>query len=300
MRRALLVIGLAAGCTSGVRPDTGLEANLRVSNATFFSGVLPTASGGPMVTELDINNPNIRAGGIGKKISGRLGAGGEAVAIALAGDAGYWTLPASNPSISNPGELEFAATMAYASTTPAGMGTLEVAAVDDQGRFGPASTTMLTITQPLLATSTLDVRLTWDSEADLDLHVELPDGTVVWARNINSYTPPPPPKQPDPAGIAAGGVLDLDSNAQCVIDGLREENVTWTQAPPAGAYQVRVDTFALCGQPAAHWTVELIVNGDASHPLAVAHGVSGESDTRLPHDETAMQKAGVLAMRFTY
>jgi hypothetical protein len=299
MRRLSLLMILAAGCTSGITPDTGLEAELRVSGATFIAGDLPAANGGPAVTEIDSNNNNIHPGEINKKLGGRLGVGGVVAAIQLDGDAGYWTIPATNFDSTAPTELDFSATLSFSSHTTAGMRPLHVVAVDGNGKFGAPSTIDLDVAASAVQMSVLDVRLTWAEETDEDLHVELPDHTVVWAGNINSYTPPPPPAQPDPA--APGGVLDLDSNQQCLIDGLREENVFWTMTspPPSGTYEVRVDTFSLCGQPDAHWTVEVFQNGDFDHPVATAHGEATDADTKLPHDETSMHKAGVLALQFT-
>ena len=54
-----------------------------------------------------------------------------------------------------------------------------------------------------------------------------------------SIRPPSPPRP----------YLDFDSNANCVIDGRRQENVIFpTGSPPPGVYTVRVDASSLCGQ----------------------------------------------------
>jgi len=74
----------------------------------------------------------------------------------------------------------------------------------------------------------LVVSLEWDTEADLDLHVVTPDGVEIWAGNINSYQAPPPGTPVDPAAWQAGGILDLDSNAGCVIDG---RQIWWDVRP---------------------------------------------------------------------
>ena len=55
--------------------------------------------------------------------------------------------------------------------------------------------------------------------------------------------------------MAAAGSLDFDSNAGCVIDGRRQENIVYTQPPPPGDYTVRVDASSLCGQVDAQWRV---------------------------------------------
>jgi hypothetical protein len=133
--------------------------------------------------------------------------------------------------------------------------------------------------------------LRWDSATDLDLHVITPDGIEVWSRNINSYVPPAPGQPPDPPDAwMAGGILDFDSNASCVIDGREQENVVWTiDPPPAGRYVVRVDAFSLCGEPAARWVAEARIGGDV---VETSSGMATFEDTRGAHDEGA----GVLAL----
>ncbi len=83
------------------------------------------------------------------------------------------------------------------------------------------------------------------------------------------------------------GYLDFDSNAQCVIDGRREENAIWqTQLPdggpnpPLGLYQVRVDDWSLCGTSDANYQVAVYMGGK------VIEQVTGQSlpfNTRPPH-----------------
>jgi uncharacterized protein YfaP (DUF2135 family) len=138
----------------------------------------------------------------------------------------------------------------------------------------------------------LVVSLSWDDGADLDLHVVDPNGVEIDKRNINSYQPPPPGAPPEPPGTTHdGGVLDLDSNAQCVADGVRAEHVVWTDAPPRGHYVVRVDTASMCGEAAARWRVEVLLGGAQ---VAAAQGTSTDADTRFAHE----LGAGVLAVEF--
>ena len=52
-----------------------------------------------------------------------------------------------------------------------------------------------------------------------------------------------------------------DSNASCVQDGYRMENVVWSDAPEVGTYVVNVDMFSACGAPAATFSFSLYVDG---------------------------------------
>ena len=89
---------------------------------------------------------------------------------------------------------------------------------------------------------------------------------------------PLPGTDADPNDWQQGGMLDFDSNAGCVIDGRRQENVVWQAAPPPGTYLVRVATASLCGAPAARWNVDVLLDGA---DISAAEGESIPGDTRF-------------------
>jgi hypothetical protein len=148
-------------------------------------------------------------------------------------------------------------------------------------------------------TGALVISLSWDTEADLDLHVLTPSPTAggkpveLWSRNRTTLLP----RSPLDGGpytdeeLATAGILDFDSNSQCAIDGLRVETASWQVPPPPGHYVVRVDTFSMCGQAAARWTMTVTLDGA---PIGIYAGVSTDSDTRYPH----MAGAGLDVLEF--
>jgi hypothetical protein len=210
----------------------------------------------------------------------------------LDGDRGYWLLPSGPPDVASPTFPSFHASLSFSRDLPGGDYTLLVRAADASGHFGSANAdNVLTATALGVPAGELVVSLTWDTESDLDLHVVDPNGVEIFARDINSYTKPPPGQPADPNAYQSGGVIDFDSNASCVIDGLRQEDVVWTQAPPTGHYIARVDTFSLCGAVSAHWIVRAYRSGAV---IAEASGSSFDADTRLPHD----RGAGITAIQF--
>lgn len=296
-----LALAVIAGC-GGVSADLGLEADLRIAGAQFHEGALPAPAIDTRVTAIDSLNNTIRAGQIDKALSGRVARGGQALAFALAGDAGYWIVPAGAMDLNLPDELTWSAKLSFAPTLAEGAHDLDVAAVDAGGQFGPPAVQTFTVRshEVDLADTALVVSLSWDTEADLDLHVTLPSDPpiTVWNKHPTSYVPPPPGDPVDPAAITAAGILDADSNSQCLIDGRREENVIWRgaqAAPPHGSFAVQVDTFSLCGAPTAHWTVDVYRAGE---PTSAAHaeGTVVDSDTRGDH----VAGSGVRALTFTY
>jgi hypothetical protein len=298
---ALVVAAWAAACT-GVDPDPGLDALVQVSGAQFYPGAMPAPTTQVEVTGIDSLNNSISAGQINKSLSGRVQRAGRAVAIGFPGDAGYWIVPAGAVDLNMPDELTWSAKVSFSKELADGTHELQIAAVDAAGGFGPPRALTLTVRSRVLdlTGSKLAVSLTWDTEADLDLHLVLPTDPpiIVWSGNPNSYEPPPPGDPVDPTAAAAGGILDFDSNSQCAIDGRREENVVWRgdlAAPPAGTYAVLVDTFSLCAAPSAHWTVEVFRDGAAT-AIARAEGTVTDADTRGEH----VAGSGVRALTFEY
>ena len=65
--------------------------------------------------------------------------------------------------------------------------------------------------------------------------------------------------------VIEGAFLDLDSNPACDIDGINNENITYTSAPPNGTYYVAVDLYEKCGMsttPGAKYSVTVRYNGE--------------------------------------
>lgn len=276
MRRALVYVALAAlaGC-DGVQADDGLSAEMIVSGAQLTAGAMPAANGGPAVIVLDLQSNAAHAGEIEDPLSGTLGPTATAAAIGLTGDIGYWTVPAGLPSVTAPADPTFAVSLSFAQALAPGSYTLAAQAIDEQGRFGPPSTATLSVTGVPLPAGALVFTLRWDTESDLDLHVVDPAGDEIYWGDIS------PP--------GSGAILDFDSNANCVVDGRREENVIWKDRPPSGTYLARVDTHALCAATYAYWSVEARLDGVV---VGSAVGESLASDTLGLHD----RGAGVLAL----
>lgn len=297
--RATALAAALAGCT-GVTADPGNDADVRVAGAQFFASAMPASTGEARIISVESPNNSIRAGEINKALSGRLTRDGAAVALGLAGDAGYWTLPAGVIDGTFPDQLTWSARLSFAPDLPEGPLQVAVAAVDTAGRFGPPMMQTLTVRPHSVALdgTRLVVSLSWDTEADLDLHVVLPGSPAitVWSKHPSSYVPPGPGEPIDPGAVDAAAALDVDSNSQCLIDGRREENVIWqgpAAVPPHGSYAVLVDAFSLCAAPTAHWTVDVYRDGDATATVH-AEGTVTDADTRGAH----IASSGVRALVF--
>ena len=282
-----------AAC-GGVASDTGLEALVRANGGQFYRGAIDKVSAALAPTVVDVLNSQtvITPGLQNKQISGRLDPGTTAVAIGFAGDVGYWTLPADVPDADSPTQPTFHASLSFSPTLPAKSYDLIVRAAMPPDALGPATHVALDVQQTLPPTGPLVISLWWDTEADLDLHVVDAYGDEIWAGNINSYDPYAASPTTDAGAWNEGGILDFDSNAGCVIDGRCNENVVWAVGPPPGNYVARVDTFSLCGNSAARWTVEALLNGIS---LGRAEGESVPSSQRF----TKGNGSGLAVLSFT-
>lgn len=282
---------LAAGGCAGASTESAVEAGMRLTGmgVQYVPGELvddPAASG-PLVHGISAVF-HVAPGAVGRSVSGTVEQGSSAVLVGLVGDVGHYIVPISGFDVENAPDLQFTAQASFSRTLLPGMTALRARAVAQNGTVGPSATQRLSI-DDVAATGTLVISLTWDTEADLDLHVvtpsPIPDGKPVelWSGNRTTLQP----RSPLEGGpytdeeLVTAGVLDLDSNSQCLVDGLLRETASWQVPPPAGHYIVRVDTFSMCGQAAARWTLTATLNGESI--AGTYAGVSIDSDTRYPH-----------------
>jgi hypothetical protein len=291
---ALFTVAALLSCTKGATDDPGLEGWLRVQGAQFVRGPMPVGvDDGPKVDSILLPTNTIWASLEGRELSGAIDAQGVSAAIALDTDEGYWIVPSGPPDVATPTLPSYKATLSFSPTLAAGTYTLVVRAVDANGVFGPPATQALTATAFPSALpppeGALVISLHWDTEADLDLHVIDPSGNEIFDGDPSNRPGLMPGHPPPPADAGSYGYLDFDSNAQCVIDGLRREDVIWNGPPPSGRYVVRVDTPSLCGQTIAHWSVQATLNGAS---IGEADGVSVDENTRGAHD----RGAGITAL----
>jgi uncharacterized protein YfaP (DUF2135 family) len=123
---------------------------------------------------------------------------------------------------------------------------LQFAVANSAGAVGPYVTLSTEVTR--VGTGDVQVTLSWDRDSDVDLHVVAPGGEEIYYGRRQG---------------ASGGQLDLDSNAGCSIDGVRNENITWPIGrAPRGTYTVRVDYWSSCN--VAQTTYNVLVNNGGS------------------------------------
>jgi hypothetical protein len=272
---ATLTLVLSA-CSGGQNSPQGPTQAFRIRNAQFVPGSLPgveppdggTAVGDagadapPSITSIESYGRVAFQGQANKKLAGRASLNAFAVALAMPdASEGYWVLPVGAPDPSF-NELTWSAVADVGVQIEPGNHEVRVAAIDESGRAGTQLSSPLCVTgrvpdglhacDPSLPVPQAVISLHWDVNADLDLRVVTPDGTVVDSKH-RTTTP-----EDDAGAVSAGtGSIDRDSNAGCVIDAIRYENLVWDSVMPEGRYGIYVNLFDACKQPAARFVVEV-------------------------------------------
>ncbi len=267
MRAAILFvlsISALAACGSSSEPaPSGLDEPVRLrftppnSSAAiagqFFPGSLPREAGGPANSIMN-NQRFVFPGQQGKRVTGTAALGATGVAFKLKDiGSGYWVAPVLIPD-NTLGGLLWDVQLDFGRSMPLGTFSLQVTAVDAQGHWGPMNETPLTALSSQPAGAAV-ATLTWDNNADLDLQILSNSGTID-AKHIGT------------GGAVDGGFppghghIDRDSNASCVPDGLRQEDVIWPDEPIPDLYLAKVDMFSACGETATNFLFQLYVHDE--------------------------------------
>jgi len=306
MRKAAIIVlfGVAAVGCGGASSESGITAYLQLTNAQFVPGALVADTGAtaPEIHGVNLLTTNVYPGVENLPLSGDVQEG-TSVLIGLANDAGYWIVPTPFLDPQTPSNFAFQTKMSFSPETPPGTQVLLLRGVDATGQIGPAQQFSLNVAPPV-PSGALVVTLEWDTESDMDLHVVVPNPNdpstpiEIWSKTPTGLPPrvpgtPPPTPADLAAAIAAAGHLDFDSNAGCVIDGRRQENVIFLAPPPSGDYIVRIDAFSLCGQADAQWTA--FANTPDGPIGTPARWEATDADTRGSHG----LGAGRLAFGFS-
>lgn len=238
----------------------GLHLQIQVEGAGLVRGELGPDAGGPAVSQVLRPQPEVTRGEGTVALSGRLAPGGVALHVQAEGDPDHWIAQPAGYDFVVSDELLWDVELAFSHAIQTDALTLRLQAADAEGRLGPVETVDFTLL-PDLPPAQLYVSLGWDAPVDLDLHVELPDGTIVGAKNYNSLEVPAG-QVPPPDMWMEGGFLDFDSNQHCALDMRNRENVMWLVDPPPGTYRVYAHLFGTCEQHVVNFAVAVLRDGE--------------------------------------
>lgn len=254
MRRLWATALLLVGCEAPASEiGLGLGLQVRVADAQLQRDVLPPDRGGPAVSQVLTPQVEVRRGDATVELGGRLARGGVSLLVHAQGDPHHWQVAPAGFDFVISDELLWSAQLEFSHAIATSTLPLELQAVDEEGRTGPITQTTFVIAQDV-PPSELLVSLAWDAPVDLDLHVELPDGVIVGAKNTNAFEPIPGMIPPED-GATLGGYHDYDSNQQCTLDLRNRENVVWQVPAPSGRYRVYAELFSACDAAAVNFEV---------------------------------------------
>ena len=239
---------ISPGAAESLRvQDVAASASAAEASGTRRGGSAPASNGGPRVT-LTGNQRVINGGTLSVAVNADapfdtvyMFVGGRTLGLVGefgGGIEGHYEirLPSARTSTS--------VLLTFPQAIPLEQFDLQFGVASPAGAVGPYATLSTQVMQ--VGTGDIQVTLSWDTDSDVDLHVVAPGGEEIYYGRRQSST---------------GGELDLDSNAGCRADGVRNENITWPVGrAPRGRYTVRVDYWSNCGATQTNYTV-LVNNG---------------------------------------
>jgi hypothetical protein len=253
------------GCKKDVEVNILEKSYFTVQGGTFKDSEIPVTSGSqssPVIVSIN-GNPSILEGG-SNPISVITQSGAKKVIVGVEGVKGYYSVPVLNPS-----NTTILLILLFSQELEQDSFVIVVAISDSQELVSIHKT--IHVTKIEAGTGQLQVSCSWDQRNDVDLHLVEPNGEeVYYATDIS----------------ANGGVLDVDSNPNCSIDGINNENITYDDDAiiESGKYTVRVDFFANCYVSSntnfivsARYNGNLVTATSGSNPY-VGYFVPGEAD----------------------
>jgi hypothetical protein len=277
MRRAFwTALVLAIGCDS-TEFTAGFEEPFVAQTAAFKDGALPVGVIGPEVITFTSGPSLVNPGAHNVVIGGNVSEATYAVGIRFAdAGSGYWLRPAGALDPITPGARTWQMLIDVSVDAEPGPHQLEVVAFDSEGKPGPKRTLPMCVASSIpdnqnaclktAAPPLLVASLSWDTDADVDLTVIAPDGTIL-NRGKRSIA----------AGSKVIARLESDGVAGCVTDKRPIENFVWNETL-AGSWQIYANLFDACGKTAVTYTLTLfqrIDNGDGTfsqEPVREVHG----------------------------
>ncbi len=135
----------------------------------------------------------------------------------------------------------------------------------------------------------LTINLTFDRKKDLDLHLLTPSGKHIYY-NAREWTV----EAADGSTITYG--LDHDSNADCRIDGLNNENIVIPkEAIEPGVYQVYIEMYKNCDKSIGtdlNWQLTVRYKGNRVKNLITMPG-PGDNSMAFTDGATTLESTGV-------
>ena len=229
---------LLVGCKKDNEVNPTVNKFFSVENATLISKNMPESTSSNQIN-VTMNGSVIPGGS--SIVSLQTEKSAKKILVGMKDQAGYYEMTSPER-----GEYSFVLLVNQDIKLDEGVSsfTIQVAIEDEDGAISQIWES--TVSLIVVGTGTLQVSLSFDNDKDVDLHLIEPEyfdenGEPVsfdYRHIYYGYV----------RAEYSGGELDLDSNAGCSIDGVNNENITYSEDCflPAGTYKLYVDLFRNC------------------------------------------------------
>lgn len=247
---------LATGCKKDDTPNKLEASYFTVENGTFKDANIPDPSSSqsaPVISSV-YGNHSILEGG-SNPISIKTSSSVKEVLVGVEDIQGYYIIPATTTQGSILLIFLFSQSLENDSFV------IVLALRDAQGLVSDHVT--IQVTKIEAGTGKLQVSCSWDQPNDVDIHLVEPNGDEIYYITDISDN---------------GGTLDVDSNADCGIDNINNENITYADDAiiESGNYIVRVDFWSNCNVASnTNFIVSTLYNGKLITPTSGSNPYNG-------------------------
>lgn len=248
-----------------------------IDGAVLMQALMPSATTDETI-EVSMNNKIIPGGSSIVSLLSEVPA--HRILVGMKGEYGYYEI---NPQSNREDEYTFVVQIYQGIDVPEEGMTIQVAIMDENGGISQVWET--TVELLMVGTGTLQVSLSFDNAKDVDLHLIEPEYI-----DENGYEASFDSRHIFYGDRVSdnGGELDLDSNADCYLDYVNNENITYSDSlawVAPGTYKVYVDLYENCDpEVATNYVVVVSFGGNVIASKAGVFGVAAPS-TYNPIDE---------------
>ena len=226
------------------------ETYFQIEDADFLNSEFPASStsvDAPSISSI-YGNSNILAGG-SNPLTINTSSSISHVLVGVNEEKGYFKIPVSSNKSTNSIYIVY---LIFSQELEFDDFSIVVAVINDNGLV--SSHEYINVSKIEAGTGKLQISCSWDKPNDVDLHLVEPNEEEIYFGNSYSDN---------------GGDLDVDSNPDCVLDNINNENITYSETATveSGEYIVRVDLYSNCSVAGnTNYVVTAHYNGQAISP----------------------------------
>lgn len=223
---------------------------ITISGASYQSGTMPAATTNEGVGDVEMNTQGLSGGGTFVSITSPNDY--KCFYVSISGQNGYLIVQPSAKSYNQAtGKYTYQFNISFTENFNTNITILVSGVKNNTGEVTQPQ--QKTIKFVASQTADLDIKLVFENDKDIDLHLYTPSNKHIYYANRGAY---------NDNGEQVYG-LDKDSNASCEIDGLNNENIFIPlQYLEAGQYTVKVNMYENCNrQISTSWSVTVRYQG---------------------------------------